>query len=282
MQYHIGIGSWADPEYKKLLVAPPGVPAKDRLRAYAAWFDHVELNLTYYKVPSPKQAEDWIAQTPDGFSFDFKLHQLLSQDPARAGTDERLIASTIAGARPLIEARRLGCFFIVLPPSFTPSKHRLEELDALADKLAPYPVAVELRHRGWVTGEQREKTFAYFRQHGLVLISVDMPQIDGSTILPPIDEVTREDVAYMRLHGRNPHYLQVKTAEEKHTYAYSDAEIAEIAERARRLATKAKHVHVIANNHAEDFAPKAALALQRLLRPDRQPPAAQQGDLQLA
>ncbi|HEX2099764.1 MAG TPA: DUF72 domain-containing protein, partial [Candidatus Synoicihabitans sp.] len=123
MRYHLGIGSWADPEYKKLLVAP-GVPAKERLRAYAAWFDHVELNLTFYRVPSAKQAAEWVAQTPEGFTFDFKLHQLFSQSPSRARTDEALITSTIEGARPLIEARRLGCFLLVLPPSFKPSKHR--------------------------------------------------------------------------------------------------------------------------------------------------------------
>ena len=268
MSFHIGIGSWADPEYKKLLVAP-GVPAKERLKAYAAWFDHVEVNSSYHHIPSAKQVAGWIEQTPPTFTFDLKLNKLLCQNPQLAATDEALMNSTLEGARPLIEAQRLGCFLLVLPPSFTPAKRRLEELDALVAQLEPQPIAVELRHKAWVTGDQREKTFEYYRARRLVWVSVDMPQIPGATLMPPTDEATRDDIAYLRLHGRNPRYTELNTAEEKHTYAYPDAEIDELAQRATALAGKAKHVHLIANNHAEDFAPKAALALQRLLRPER-------------
>jgi uncharacterized protein YecE (DUF72 family) len=67
------------------------------------------------------------------------------------------------------------------------------------------------------------------------------------------------------LHGRNPHYLEAKSAADRHVYAYNDAELAEIADRVRTLGERARHVHVIANNHARDFAPKTALALKRLL-----------------
>jgi len=65
----------------------------------------------------------------------------------------------------------------------------------------------------------------------------------------------------------------VKSAEERHTYQYAVDELTEIAARVHALAEKADRVRVVANNHAQDFAPKAALALQRLLglehkRPD--------------
>lgn len=273
MIFHIGTGSWADPEYKKLLVAPD-VPAKERLRAYAAWFDHVEVNATFHRLPPSRQTATWVEQTPAGFTFDVKLHRLLCQDPQIAATDESLLAATVESARPLIEAGRLGCFLLVLSPSFTPAKRSLEVLDALVTRLEPHPLAVELRHRDWVSDEQREKTFAYFRERRLVWVAVDLPQIAGTTLMPPIDEVTREDIAYLRLHGRNPRYHALKSTEEKHTYAYPAPEIAELANRARAFARQAKRVHVIANNHASDFAPKTALALQRLLRPDRHGPAA--------
>ena len=273
MHFQIGIGSWADPEYKKLLVAP-GVPAKERLKSYAAWFDHVEVNSSYYRVPTAREVGAWIAQTPAGFTFDLKLHKFLCQNPQVA--DEPLIKSTLAAAQPLIEAQRFGCFLLLLAASFAPARRKLEELDALLAKFEPHPVALELRHKDWVSDGQRDKTFAYFRARRLVWVAVDMPQIPGATLMPPTDEVTRDDIAYLRLHGRNPRYSELKTAEEKHTYAYSDAEISELAKRATALAQKAKHVHVIANNHAEDFAPRTALALQRLLRPDRRTPPEQE------
>lgn len=272
MDFRIGTGSWADPQYKKLLVAP-GVPAKERLKAYAAWFDHVEVNASFYRTPAPGQVDTWIEQTPSGFTFDIKLHRFLSQDPARATTDGTLIKRTLESVRPLAEAQRLGCFLLVLPPGFTPGKRGLEELDGLVAALEPHPLAVELRHKDWVSGSQRAKTLAYFHARRLVWVAVDMPEIPGATLMPPTDEVTRSDIAYLRLHGRNPRYLDVRTAAEKHTYAYAQMEIAELATRAQALARKAERVHVIANNHAGDFAPRTALALQRVLRPDRGDPA---------
>jgi uncharacterized protein YecE (DUF72 family) len=77
--------------------------------------------------------------------------------------------------------------------------------------------------------------------------------------------VTHPHLAYLRLHGRNPDYLQAANAAEKHHYDYTTAELEEIVTRIKTLAQRARDVHVSVNNHAENFAPKAALALRRLL-----------------
>ena len=263
MAIHIGCGSWRDPEYVGLLY-PKGLPEKDRLRTYAQWFDRVELNNTYHSTPTPPAMAGWVAQTPPGFIFDFKLHKSFSQNPARAvGSDE--MEKLRAATRPLLETNRLGAFLLTLAPSFGPGRHRLDELDALVEKLPPRPLAVELRHRGWVDGDARATTLDYFRRHRLVWVAVDVPQLDSPALLPPIDEVTNPGLAYLRLHGRNPDYLEGDTAEAKHHYDYPAGELEEIITRIRKLAAGAKDVHVSVNNHAENFAPKAALALRRLL-----------------
>ena len=264
MSLHLGTGSWADAAYKTLLTAP-GVPAKERLRAYSAWFDHVEVNASYYATPRASAVEAWVAQTPPRFTFNIKLLRAFSQNPHRAAAEGDLVQQLLEGVRPLVEARRLGCFLLVLPPSFKPGRHRLTELDALAAKLAPHPLAVELRDRAWVEGAQRAETLGCFKKNRLAWVAVDMPRIPGSALMPAVDEVTRDDLAYLRLHGRNPRYLEVESAAEKHDYAYPDTEIADIAQRVRALSQRAKDVHVIANNHAHDFAPKTALALRQLL-----------------
>jgi uncharacterized protein YecE (DUF72 family) len=67
------------------------------------------------------------------------------------------------------------------------------------------------------------------------------------------------------LHGRNEKWLDAESAVDRHAYPYPANELDEIVTRVRALAEKAETVHVIANNHAEDFAPKTALALQQLL-----------------
>jgi uncharacterized protein YecE (DUF72 family) len=83
--------------------------------------------------------------------------------------------------------------------------------------------------------------------------------------MPFVDEVTSAELAYLRLHGRNRDWLTAESAAERHTFMYSSAQLKEIAKRARRLARDAVNVHVVANNHASDFAPKTALALQALV-----------------
>ena len=260
----IGIGSWSDPEYVGVLFAK-GVKAADRLKAYAERLDHVEINASYYRTPTRAQTEAWVTQTPADFTFDVKLHRAFSETPEATAKGGTLVTKLLEGVQPLIDAKKLGTFFLILPPSFSPKNSKLEELDAIGEKLQPHLLAVELRHNGWVDAEHREGTLEFFRTRKLVWIAVDMPQVSGSVIMPPIDEVTNPRLAYLRLHGRNQDWWKVKTAEERHTYDYPEADLDEIVARARALGAKADEVHVVANNHAQDFAPKAALALQRML-----------------
>jgi uncharacterized protein YecE (DUF72 family) len=265
MAIRIGLGSWADDEYVGVLY-PEKSPAKERLKQYAEHFNHAEVNSTYYAAPRANVTAGWVAQTPPGFTFDIKLHRAISASPLQAGSDGKLVEATLAGVAPLVEAKKLGVFFLVLEPGFGPGKHRLQELDELVQRLQPHALAVELRHSGWVDETRRGDTLSYFRERGVVWIAVDMPRIKGSTIMPPLDEVTSADLAYLRLHGRNPHWLAAKSAGERHAYSYPEAELKEIVDRVRTLAAQAAEVHVVANNHASDFAPRTALALRALLK----------------
>jgi uncharacterized protein YecE (DUF72 family) len=263
MNIHVACGSWADDEYVGVLY-PEDLPSKQRLSGYARWFDHVEVNSTYYAIPQRSTVEGWLAQTPPGFTFNVKLHRVFSQSPARAAQEGELVSKLLAAVEPLVKQNRLAAFFLVMPPSFGPDRRKLAELDAIAEALRPHVLAVELRHRAWVTGVQKQKTLDYFRERRLAWIAVDMPQIEDSTLMPPVDAVTDPRCAYFRLHGRNARYLEAKTAEEGHTYAYNEVELKELAERVRRVGGQAEFVHVVANNHAQNFAPKTALALQKL------------------
>src|SRR5919201_5641820 len=77
----IGTSSWADPGFVEEWY-PPDLPARDRLAWDAERFDAVEVNSTFYAVPSTRTVERWAEQTPDGFTFDVKLHRLLSRHSA--------------------------------------------------------------------------------------------------------------------------------------------------------------------------------------------------------
>jgi uncharacterized protein YecE (DUF72 family) len=202
MAVSIGIGSWADAEYTGILY-PRGVAAKDRLPTYAKFFDHVEVNSSYYATPRAAVVADWVKRTPVDFVFHIKLHRAFSQSPQKTARESELLSYLLKGVQPLIRAKKLGVFLLVLPPTFSPDRHQLEELDALAGKLAPHPLAVELRHSDWVKGRAKARTLDFFRERKLVWVAVDMPRIKGATLMPRVDAVTRPDLAYVRLHGQN-------------------------------------------------------------------------------
>jgi len=236
-----------------------------RLSGYAMWFDHVEVNATYYSTPKKEMVEKWMAITPSTFIFDIRLHRAFSQNPEKAAKEGRMLEYLLEALRPLLQARRLGVFLLVLNPFFAPGRHRLQELGALIEKIRPYQLAVELRHTGWVTAKARNSTLAFFRDQGLAWVAVDMPALHDLHLMPPIDEVTLPRLAYLRLHGRNRNYLKAKSAAERHTYAYKKNELLDIVKRIHHLSARAKDVRVVANNHAGNFAPKTALALKQML-----------------
>src|SRR5215210_9414905 len=285
----VGTSSWADPGFVKEWY-PPKLAARERLPWYAERFEYVELNSSFYAVPDRNTVHKWVEQTPDGFTFDVKAHRLLSRHSAQleslppdlregaqtsgrgrvtltpdleAALAQRLVEETA----PLAEAGKLGSYLVQLTPAFGPGRHQLDELEGLVATLRPHRVAVELRHRGWLADERREQTLAWFADHEAAFVCVDAPRDEHFSVMPSdLDAVTTDELAYVRLHGRNAQgYLTGKTVAERFGWRYSDPELEEVAERARGLAEQAAEVHVAFNNNRDDDAPTAAQRFRALL-----------------
>src|SRR6476469_3848559 len=79
----VGTASWSDPGFVERWY-PKKMPAGERLAWYSQHFEMVEVNSSFYSVPDPRLTERWCHNTPDGFVFDVKLHQLLSRHSANA------------------------------------------------------------------------------------------------------------------------------------------------------------------------------------------------------
>ena len=300
----IGTSSWADPGFVEEWY-PQGLPAKDRLPYYAERFRAVEVNSSFYAVPERDTVGRWARITPDDFVFDVKLHRLLSRhaaqlkelppdlrDEVEVGPRGRvrltpeleaaMVEQVKHACEPLDKAGKLRAFLLQLTPAFAPGKHELTELDPVLEGLAPHPVAVEFRHRGWVRDKRVEETLGYLSERRAVFVSVDAPPDDQIPIMPPIDAVTRDDLAYLRLHGRNTEgYLTGKTVAERFGWQYTDDELEEVAGRVRGLAEQAAEVHVLFNNNRGDDAPTSAQRFMTLLGQDPAPPS-QEAQLRLA
>lgn len=295
----VGTSSWADPGFVEEWY-PPGLPARDRLAFYAERFEGVEVNATFYAVPRRSVVERWVEQTPDGFTFDVKLHRLLSRHSAGpetlpaalretatanargrvvldAALESALAAETLAALEPLATAGRLSSFLLQLSPSFRPKDHDLGELAHLVEVLAPHRVAVELRHRGWLDSPGRtEETLGRLEAMGAAFVCVDVPTGPAPTLVPMVDAVTRADLAYVRAHGRNAEgWMRGRSVAERFGYDYGDDELQEIAGRVRDLAAQAEDVRMQFNNNRGGDAPQAAHRFRELLGQDAGPPVPQ-------
>jgi uncharacterized protein YecE (DUF72 family) len=288
-QIRVGTSSWADPGFVEEWY-PPGLPARDRLAWYAERFDTVEVNSTFYAVPGERQVARWAAETPPGFTFDVKLHRLLSRHAAgldalppplreRAtptgprgrvvldGPLEAALADALlAAVAPLADAGKLGAFLLQLSPAFSPHDHALDELAPLLARLAPHPVAIELRHRSWTRRGRLPGVLEWLERHGAAWVGVDAPAGEAITIMPPVDAVTDPRLAYLRAHGRNAEgYVRGRAVAERFAYRYADEELEEIGARARELAGAAETVHLMFNNNRGSDAPVAAERMRALL-----------------
>ena len=95
-------------------------------------------------------------------------------------------------------------------------------------------MAIELRHRAWVSKDRIDATLGWFSERGVAFVCVDAPPGEHVPIMPPIDAATRDDLAYFRIHGRNTDgYMTGKTVAERFGWRYEDHELEEIGERTR-------------------------------------------------
>jgi uncharacterized protein YecE (DUF72 family) len=284
----IGTSSWADPGFVEEWY-PEGLAQKDLLPYYAERFDGVEVNSTFYAVPSKTVVKRWAEVTPDDFTFDVKLHQAMSRHSAEVGSlpkelrdavdttprgrvrpsadlDRELAKRYIKATKPLADARKLSSFLLQLSPAFKPGSKQLDELAPLIEALDPWPVAIEFRHRAWLHRERIDDTLHWLEEHGAAFVGVDAPSGKPPTMVPPVDAVTRDDLAYLRAHGRNATgWVKGRSVAERFGYRYKDKELKEIGHRAEELAEQAGSVRVMMNNNRGSDAPVAAQRLKELL-----------------
>jgi uncharacterized protein YecE (DUF72 family) len=282
----VGTSSWADEGFVKHWY-PKGMAARDRLGWYAERFEAVELNSSFYAIPSRGNAERWAETTPDGFLFDVKLHRLLSRHATKPNAlppdmrgeielnDRGNVIATpevqremtlriLDALEPLEEAGKLGPFLLQLTPGFDPRRNEIAELDPIVEALGDRTLAVEFRHRGWMEGDRAERTPAELSERGAAFVCVDAPPGRHVPIMPPVDAVTNERFAYMRCHGRDTdRYMKGRSVAERFDYDYKVKELREIAKRVEGLAEDAEQVHVMFNNNARDLAPKAAYRMRK-------------------
>ena len=288
-QIRVGTASWTDRTLLESGWYPPEANTPDtRIRYYARQFPLVEVDATYYALPSEQTATAWAARTPDRFTFNVKAFSLLTQHPTRvaalpkdlrpaaeqAGKDpvylrqvdpavtDQVWERFLAALEPLRQAGKLGAILFQFPQWFPISRASKDYLLACAQRAAPDRVCIEFRNHTWMTPGNQAETLDFLAAHQLPYVCVDMPQGYPSSI-PPVLAATA-DLAVVRLHGHSEKW-QSKDIHERFGYRYTDQELTEWAPKIHGLADDAEVTHVLFNNCYCDYAQVNAQHLAELL-----------------
>jgi len=239
---HVGTSGYTFDDWKGLVY--PKSPKGSALPYYAKLFDCVEVNTTFYRVPSPMLFEGMLEHVPDDFIFLVKLPKEMTHERSAF---ERAVVPFATAVRPLIRAGQLGGLLAQFPFSFKPGDAEFAHLERLAETLGGHsiPINVEFRHADWL----EEPVYRFLEEHGLGFVNVDLPELEG---LPGRTDVTTSKVAYYRLHGRNRAnwWRDTGNPHDRYDYSYSEGELDEWVGRAREAtsSTKADVAYLLANN----------------------------------
>jgi len=265
---------------------PPGRrDAEGRLRHYATRFPVVEVDATYYALPSLRNSLLWAERTPEGFRFNVKAFSLLTGHPVRPGSLPAELRPAAGGGsgrdpaeaellqevwrrfsealQPLRATGRSGAVLFQFPPWFAPQAKERRLLERWAERTASWPVAVEFRHPGWWRDDERAATSDLLAKLGFAAVAVDMVQTLDSSI-PPRSSVTSPRLAMVRFHGRNRAWGS-GSKEERFRHSYSREELTEWLPRLHDMAARSDELHVMFNNCCADAAARAAESMRELL-----------------
>lgn len=275
----IGLTGWSDHD----LIAPVN---KRKLEDYASHFPFVEIDTSFYGIPSEKSVQSWMDKTPESFQFIPKANQAMTQHQKwqdHYESLEELFDTFKVRFYPMIREKRIKAFLFQFPPYFHCSQRNVDYLETVSELMGTLPVAIEFRHRSWYSEENRENTLALLRKNFFIHTVVDQPQTPGNSI-PSVFESTNPKLTLYRLHGQNysgwlnasddPAWRANRTLHD-----YSEEELIEIKEETLKLEKHSEEVAVIFNNNSGGHAAKNAKEFQNLLGLDFEGLNPQQLDL---
>lgn len=253
--------------------------AEDRLRFYGRHFSLVEVDATYYALPSADMARRWAQRTPDDFVFDIKafslltghavdasrlpldLRQQMRESGARVSADRVETAVHQAcwqrfldGIEPLREAGKLGSVLLQFPPWFEATRGNARTVELAREKLGDIRATIEFRHRSWGEPERFSRVVQWLRDIRASYVCVDEPQGLRNS-MPAHVAVADPSLAVVRFHGRKTDTWDKPVGvQEKYAWLYSPEELAPWVGKVKSLSNEAESVHVVFNNCNSNYA----------------------------
>lgn len=245
---HIGTSGW---HYKHWVGTfyPAKMPPSKMLRYYLERFDTVEINNSFYRLPTAAAIEGWCRETPPEFCFAVKASRYITHNKKLSDP-----ASGIEKFVNLVEKfeRRLGPILFQLPPGWKLNRERLESFLQALPRYHRY--AFEFRNETWNVPEVYEVLHRYNAAYCIYELAGYHSPI----------QITA-DFSYVRLHGPGAN---------KYQGDYSEATLRTWAKRIKAWQKELKHIFVYFDNDQAGYAPKNALELKAMVEAKRTPSAA--------
>lgn len=235
---HVGTSGWSYPHWRTAFY-PTGLPAGRWLSHYAGLFDTVEVNATFYRLPSSAAVERWRDTVPSGFRFAVKGSRLITHarrlQGAEAATETFLERVGLLGDR-------LGCVLWQLPPGVVPGLDVLDRFLARLPRTCGH--ALELRE----PDRPPPPVLDLLERHGVAAVCT-------SSVRDPLSMPLTADLVYVRFHGLAGGWA----------HDYTDDELAPWAAFLVEAARAGRTVLAYFNNDGGARAPANALRLRQAL-----------------
>ncbi len=269
--------------------------AEERLKFYAGRFNTVEVDSTYYALPSERMVMLHTERTPDDFMLHYKAFGLMTQHSVDSKRLPKAVKMLIepklldkpyfsykmadpdvldlsfkmfeSAMRPAHNAGKLGTVLFQYPPWFKYSQDNLSYIEKCRHKMPDYHLAVEFRNPSWVDDDHVEEVMDFLKDKDLIYTSVDEPQFDSGSTMPGIMKATSK-IGYIRLHGRNKDawYKKGISPAERFAYLYSGEELGELSISMADVFRSTDSTFVMFNNCFQDYGVRNAGMLKDILK----------------
>jgi len=238
-KYHIGTSGWHYDHWEGPFY-PEGTSKKERLCYYTSVFDTVEINNSFYQLPSENTFENWYQSTPDNFIFSVKANRYITHMKNLMDVEEP-IDKFISRCKLLRE--KLGGMLFQLPPQWNIDVERFRKFaDLLPNDLR---ITVEFRNETWFS----EKIYEILRDENISFCIFELGEKES-----PI--LTTADFVYIRLHGPSGPYQGDYSKDSLKTWAV----------RINNWLSDDKEVYLYFDNDQKGYAPKNAQEIEQIIK----------------
>jgi len=259
-----GIAGWIYDDWNDV-VYPKS--ENDKLGFIASYLDCLEVNSTFYRIPSVKTTASWqrkIRSFPE-VEMTYKLNRIFTHQNSYTKAEKDVYVQSLM---PLLEAGH-RTLLVQFPFYFEDNQTSRDQLKRISEDFHPFTLVLEIRHNSFDTDDARK--FLKSCQYNVAFI--DYPV--SSTSYTNWENITGP-VGYVRLHGRNYKTWFNAHAEgsQKYNYLYDSSELEDMVQRIRSILKVLEKVYVIGNNHYKGKAVCNMLELKARMedRPVRVPP----------